>query len=93
MDIQTLVTVGELGDLLKVSIHTIYYWVERHEIPYLKIGRHLRFNAREVLEHFNRRTKDEKATCLQEETLIKKKANHGSHGFHRSLKTGDRSLA
>jgi excisionase family DNA binding protein len=38
-----LFSVNEIADFLKVSRKTIYYWVSRNEIPYMKMGKHLRF--------------------------------------------------
>lgn len=52
-----LVTPGELSQLLKVSLKTIYYWVERNEIPFTKIGRHLRFEPNEVIQFFREKTR------------------------------------
>ena len=42
MDSQIL-TIEELSGYLKVSRFTIYDWVYRKKIPYIKLGRHLRF--------------------------------------------------
>lgn len=49
---QSLHTLTEIAELLRVSPKTVYYWVSRSEIPYLKVGRHLRFNPHQVLSHF-----------------------------------------
>ena len=54
-----IVTVAELSKILKVSPGTIYYWVSRKEIPYRKVGRHLRFNLGSVLAHFKLCDKDD----------------------------------
>ncbi len=51
-DAPVLLTVEELATFLKVSRHTIYYWVSRREIPVLHIGKHLRFDRQSVLAHF-----------------------------------------
>jgi excisionase family DNA binding protein len=60
-----LLTVEELASLLKVSPHTIYYWVNRSEVPYLKVGKHLRFDQDEVLRHFQGATRSAKQpACL-----------------------------
>ena len=45
-----------ISHLLGVSPKTVYYWVSRHEIPFLKVGRHLRFQASDVIEFFHART-------------------------------------
>lgn len=38
-----LLTIEELSAYLKVSRFTIYDWVCHKKIPYIKLGRHLRF--------------------------------------------------
>lgn len=43
---------NEIAQFLRVSPKTVYYWVSRHEIPYLKVGRHVRFQVPEVVEFF-----------------------------------------
>lgn len=48
-----LLKISELSDILKVSIHTIYYWVNKKEIPYYKIGRHLRFSLEDARKNHN----------------------------------------
>lgn len=48
-----LMTVSELALFLKVSSKTVYYWVSRNEIPYVKIGRLLRFDAQAIMGHFS----------------------------------------
>ncbi len=57
-----LLTVKELAGLLRVSTHTIYYWVSRSEIPYVKVGKHLRFDRNRVLTFFQDQT--ERGTCI-----------------------------
>lgn len=47
-----LLTVEELASFLKVSPHTIYYWVSRSGIPAIRMGKHLRFDRDQVLAHF-----------------------------------------
>lgn len=51
-----LLTISELAALLKVPKKTIYYWVCRREIPYLKMGRHLRFQPVDVIAAFSAKT-------------------------------------
>ena len=41
-----------IAQFLGVSPKTVYYWVSRREIPYIKVGRHLRFQVAEVIEFF-----------------------------------------
>jgi excisionase family DNA binding protein len=59
----SLLTPRELSDALKVPIATVYYWVSRNEVPFLKVGRHLRFNLSEVIESFEEKALEAKRTC------------------------------
>lgn len=52
-----LLNLREMSHLLSVSKKTLYYWVSRNEVPYLKIGRHLRFDYQAVLDFFADRTR------------------------------------
>ncbi|RYZ77789.1 MAG: DNA-binding protein [Proteobacteria bacterium] len=47
-----LVGCKQLAAELTVPVGTIYYWVSRRDIPFIKVGRHLRFNVEDVLNHF-----------------------------------------
>lgn len=51
-----LLTPLELSRTLKVSLHTIYYWVSRKEVPFFKVGKHLRFRLDDVLSNASWRT-------------------------------------
>ncbi|MEE2670298.1 MAG: helix-turn-helix domain-containing protein [Bdellovibrionota bacterium] len=46
----------ELAILLNVPVNTIYYWISKNEIPYIKMGKHIRFSYDEVMEHFKVKT-------------------------------------
>jgi len=37
-----------LSDVLSISIETVYAWTSQKRIPYIKMGRLVRFNADEV---------------------------------------------
>lgn len=43
-------TAEELAEFLQVDKATVYGWVKAKEIPYLKVGRFLRFNLQAVLD-------------------------------------------
>jgi excisionase family DNA binding protein len=47
---QRPLTAEELADVLQVDKATVYGWVKAKEIPYLKVGRLLRFNLQAVLD-------------------------------------------
>lgn len=55
----------EMAQILNVSTKTIYYWVERNEIPYVKVGKHLRFNAKRVIDHFETKTLESRPSCVR----------------------------
>lgn len=76
-----LLTLTEIAALLRVSKKTIYYWVNRNEIPFLRIGRHLRFNPEVVLAFFSLKTEERKPPCFRSRPTLQNGA--------RSLKTGN----
>lgn len=43
-----LLTVHDVARTLAVSPHTIYSWVAQRRIPFLKVGRLLRFDSRAI---------------------------------------------
>ena len=43
-----LITVKELADRLKISTATVYDWVYRKIIPYIKVGRLVRFEIEAI---------------------------------------------
>lgn len=42
----SLLTLQELSQVLKVSRTSIYRWMDRDSLPYLKLGRCLRFDPK-----------------------------------------------
>lgn len=42
--IEALLTPAEAARLLSVSVHTLYTWAGRHQIPVQRVGRCLRFS-------------------------------------------------
>ncbi len=51
---QPLVNVEELATILKISKHTVYFWVHTNKIPYYKVSNRLRFDPKVVLEEILR---------------------------------------
>jgi excisionase family DNA binding protein len=43
-------TAEELAETFRVDKATVYEWVKANKIPYLKVGRFLRFNLQAVLD-------------------------------------------
>ena len=94
---RSLLTVIETADLLKVSRKTIYYWVSRHEIPFLKVGKHLRFNPIEVVEFFANKTTLTRPPCLPDPRLLQnqlvRSALSTRESTSRSVAIRNRTLA
>lgn len=76
---QKLLSPPQIADLLGVSVKTIYHWVHRKGIPFIKVGKHLRFNSQDVIRYFQQRTGDAGTPCPQTSTLV-------DSGRFRSLK-------
>ena len=51
-----MLTAKELEQLLKISVKTIYRYVQRGLIPYVRIQSNVRFPKREILEWINRQS-------------------------------------
>lgn len=45
-----LISVDDLSDHLGISINTIYSWVNQRKIPYIKVGRLLKFDFDDIQE-------------------------------------------
>ena len=82
--IERLVALDEMASLLSVSKRTLYYWVTRQEIPFTKIGKHIRFLPTEVIEFFKEKTR-KTVPCRIAEVLVEKE--------FRSLTIRKRGLA
>lgn len=59
---EKLLTPKELSELLSVKLSTIYHWTHLEFIPYVKIGRFIRFRESEVLKWLIRREYKGRAT-------------------------------
>lgn len=77
----SLVSLKGLSEILNVSESTIYYWVERNEIPFLKVGKHLRFIVDDVLRFYAEKTLQSKADCHRDRGRVNIEGS-------RSLATG-----
>ena len=51
-----LITIAELSSLWSVPTATLYNWVNQGRLPYVKLGRSLRFDLVEIEEHRERST-------------------------------------
>ena len=55
-DTETLFSIKEMANMLRVSEKTIYQWVACRKIPFLKIGKLVRFSPTKVMSFFEKRT-------------------------------------
>lgn len=63
-----LLSAKQLGEFLGVSIGTIYYWVSTEQIPFAKIGKHLRFWQSDIVSWLKSETKKAKRKRRQQRT-------------------------
>ena len=47
-DQNSLIDIAELSGRLDISVNTIYSWVNQRKIPYIKIGRLLKFDQQDI---------------------------------------------
>ena len=47
-DSRPLLSIGQLSQQLGVSVKTLYGWVYLRQIPYVKMGRLVKFDARDI---------------------------------------------
>jgi excisionase family DNA binding protein len=59
-------TIVELAERLHVSRHTIYTWVSQRRIPFLKIGRLLRFDLDAVERWLIEKSRPEETSSVLE---------------------------
>jgi excisionase family DNA binding protein len=55
MEYETLLNVGQVAQMLGLSVSTIRKWVLIRYIPYRKIGKAVRFSASEIQEWIKKR--------------------------------------
>lgn len=60
-----LITVEELAKYLDLNPHTIYMWAEQRKIPFIKIGRMVRFDLIEIEDWLT-----SKKTAISEEQTV-----------------------
>ena len=82
----SLVGVDELARFLQVPKKTIYYWVSYTNIPYLKVGRYLRFDLGQVIDFFKVTYCVNPANCQPYSGVV-------DSGSLRSLKNGSARIS
>jgi excisionase family DNA binding protein len=53
LDHQKLYSVPEAADFLNISIHTLRAWISQRRIPFIKLGRGVRFRPEDLNEFIN----------------------------------------
>ena len=52
-----MLNIQELSAFLGIPTSTIYFWTSNNKIPYIKMGKRLRFILSDVLEYFKKQTR------------------------------------
>ncbi|MDR0760988.1 MAG: helix-turn-helix domain-containing protein [Treponema sp.] len=76
-ELETFLDVGQVAEVLGLSIATIRKWVLIRYIPYQKLGRAVRFSASEIRERVKTRTVKPAAgqKCLAEQPGMKEETH------------------
>ncbi len=48
MTIRHLISITELSSILDIKTPTLYAWVQQHRIPYVKVGRLVKFDMGDI---------------------------------------------
>ena len=56
IDMQKLLTPQELSDLLQIKLSTIRKWTHFQYVPYVKLGRFVRFKESEILKWIEKKS-------------------------------------
>ncbi len=52
-----LLNIDELSELIGVKVSTIYQWTHQEYVPFIKLGRFLRFRESDVMRWIDERSK------------------------------------
>ena len=66
---EKLLTAKQVSELLEVKISTVYDWVYRGVIPYVKLGRLIRFKKPEIFHWVDSHTLRPKASSVRKKEL------------------------
>jgi len=64
-----------LSAALQIPVQTIYSWTSNKLIPFMKMGKHNRFDLNEVLAYFKRKTK---SSCPQQYIAVEQGSKKSS---------------
>ena len=53
-----LLTLQEVSEMLQVSKHTLYRLTKNGELPSLRVGKSLRYDAKEIYEYMRKNVKE-----------------------------------
>ena len=48
MSDQKLIDIGHISEHLGVKVNTVYSWVNQRKIPYVKVGRLIKFDLQDI---------------------------------------------
>ena len=65
--VRRLLTVQEASECLAVSVSTLYGWVWQHRIPFVKMGRAVRFDLVELEQFIESNRVPSRASVVQRE--------------------------
>ncbi len=74
-----LLNASSMARVLGVSTKSLYRWVQLRKVPFIKLERHVRFEAERVIEHFRQQTEERPhsraPSCFQSDLLLERKAS------------------
>lgn len=68
---EKLLTAKQVSELLEVKISTVYDWVYRDLIPYVKLGRLIRFKKNEIFRWVDSHTIRPKAPPFKKKSPVR----------------------
>lgn len=71
---ERLMTAKQVGELIEVKPSTVYQWVHIGLIPYVKIGKSVRFKKDELLRWIDKNHRKERVSFKSVERAMKKHA-------------------
>lgn len=69
-----LLTAKQVSELLEVKLDTVYDWVHRGRIPYVKLGRLVRFRKTEVFQWVESHTIRSKSGSVRKASKVQIKS-------------------
>ncbi|OQA56113.1 MAG: Helix-turn-helix domain protein [Candidatus Omnitrophica bacterium ADurb.Bin277] len=76
-----LMTAKQVSEILEVNPSTIYQWVHLGLIPYVKLGKCVRFKKIELFRWIDRNLRKERVSFKRAEKVLKKYPSKGQREF------------